>query len=81
MEHRYKGGDYEYDAKREVLAAVVTELQRRYTGWIIQATYAGYRLYFTPIPATVKTPPLTFRRPNLGAQTFRQEGHPQDDVA
>lgn len=52
LEARYKGGEYEYDARTKLPATVITELQRRYTGWIVQSTYSGYRLHLTPIRLT-----------------------------
>ncbi len=50
MQARYKGGEYEYDARKKIPAAIVSELQRRYAGWFVQATYSGYRLHFTAVP-------------------------------
>jgi hypothetical protein len=52
LEEGYHGGEYEYDAGKKIPAVVVTELQRRYTGWFVQAIYSGYRLHLTPLPLT-----------------------------
>ena len=50
MEARYQGGEYEYEAGKKISAVVVMELQRRYTGWFVQAIYGGYRLLLTAVP-------------------------------
>jgi hypothetical protein len=64
MEARYQGGEYEYDAGKKIPAVVVRELQRRYTGWFVQAIYASYRLHLTAVPFTSGDPARDTRPSN-----------------